>query len=130
MSSTNVSSVFVMRKVMEASVKQQAGRRDRKANQMNSARARKFLFKCPEWPDSFVVCMCATRRRAPDTKRNRRNHEQSSSIGRHEKRRVHFDGGWQAPELGRQRPALRGLGDVSSQRLARGSESHLRVANE
>src|SRR5204863_3880372 len=57
-------------------------------------------------------------------------HQQSPSIGRHEKRRVRFDSRRQAPELGNQRPALRGLGDLSHERIAGGSESHLRVANE
>ena len=46
-------------------------------------------------------------------------HEQSASSGGHTQGRVHPDLGRQAREMGRQRPALRGLGDLSPERIAR-----------
>ena len=49
----------------------------------------------------------------------RESHEQNTIAGRHEERRVHFDRRRQTPELGSQRPALRGLRDLPRQRLAR-----------
>ncbi len=57
-------------------------------------------------------------------------HEFNPCVGWHKKGRIHPDGGWQAPELGGQRPTLRGLGDISSQRFACRSESHLRVTDK
>ena len=45
-------------------------------------------------------------------------HEQRASAGRHEEGRVHPDVGRQAAEVGRQRAALRGLGDLPPQGLA------------
>jgi len=55
-------------------------------------------------------------------KRNHRglrkeHYEQNPNLGRHIERRVHPDRRRPAPELGIQRAALRGLGDVSPQRL-------------
>lgn len=71
--------------------------------------------RCPMLMISFVVLLTAGERLITKT----RNYEQSTSIGRHKKGRVHPDIGWQTQAMGRQRPALRGLGDVSPQRLAR-----------
>src|SRR5689334_4026185 len=57
-------------------------------------------------------------------------HEQSTSTGWHEEGRLHPDLGWQARAMGGQRPAFRRLGNVPSQRLARGPEPHLRIAKQ
>ena len=52
------------------------------------------------------------------------------STGRNAQRRFHSDFGRQAGEMGRQRPPLRGLGDLPPEGLARRSQSALRVADE
>src|SRR5262249_13205695 len=57
-------------------------------------------------------------------------HEHRPSPGRHEKRRIHTDVRRQAAEVGRQRPALHGLGDFPHERIARRSQSHLRLPVE
>src|ERR1700747_1652948 len=54
--------------------------------------------------------------------------ERCTSFGRDAQGRVHSDGGWQAREVGHQRPALCWLGNVSPQRLAREHEPVLRVS--
>ena len=56
------------------------------------------------------------------------NDEQSAGIGGHAQGRVHPDVGREARKVGRQRSAFRGLGDLSSQRIAGRSESAVCVA--
>src|SRR5579859_7304489 len=56
--------------------------------------------------------------------------ERCKSFGRHAQRRIYSHVGRQAREVGRQRSALRGLGNVSPQRFVRGSQPDLCVANE
>ena len=71
--------------------------------------------------------------RSPNCPRNLRRpggarHERRTGTGRHAEGRVRPDVGRQAREVGRQRPALRGLGDLPPQGLARRPEPALRVA--
>ena len=57
-------------------------------------------------------------------------HERSTSTCRHTKGRVHPLVGWRAQGLGCQRAALRGLGDLSRQGIAGGSQPAVRVAEQ
>ena len=57
-------------------------------------------------------------------------HEFRSRPRRHPQRRVHSHLRRQAPEVGRQRPALRRLGDLSPEGFARRSEPHLCLADQ
>src|SRR5439155_14391468 len=56
--------------------------------------------------------------------------EQGASSSRNEEGRVHSDIGWKAQAVGRQRPPLWRLGNVSPQGIARRSESAIRVADQ
>ena len=55
-------------------------------------------------------------------------YEQRACVGRNPERRVRSQRRRQARAVGGQRPALRRLGDLPPQRLARGPQPHLRVA--
>src|SRR5215207_4405271 len=57
-------------------------------------------------------------------------HEWRTSTRWHPERRIHSRLGWRTPILGRERAALRGLGDLSRQGLASGSEPSVRVAEQ
>src|SRR6185295_7718224 len=59
-----------------------------------------------------------------------RNDEQCTSTRRHPEGGVYSDFRWKTRKVGREWPTLRRLGDISRERIARGSESHLRVANQ
>src|SRR6266576_724621 len=57
-------------------------------------------------------------------------YDRGASAGRYSERCVHPGGGWEAPALGRGWPVLRRLGDLSYERIARGSRTVIRVAVE
>src|SRR5262249_11801175 len=56
--------------------------------------------------------------------------EWSTSTGGHTQGRIHSDIGRQAPKLGSERTALRGLGDLPHARTSRESDPDFRVADE
>src|SRR5579885_546675 len=60
----------------------------------------------------------------------RREDEQSSSSGRYAKGRIHSYVGWKARQVGSQWAAVCGLGTLSPEGIAGGSESDLCIADE
>src|SRR5207249_8864692 len=70
------------------------------------------------------------RRRRPDDKQQGVTDEPRTHVDRDTQGRVRRDIGWDAQELGRQWPPLRGLGDLPPEGIAGGPESSLRVTVE